>query len=105
MRRSGDVEEQLIGLTIRGVLVAAVGTALALSGESWLARPAGAIELAVAKKCLALTMEEYPRPKGYAAYKPGHPGTAKAREVYYRDCVAKDGNVAVAEPKQQDAGR
>jgi hypothetical protein len=30
-----------------------------------------AISLVVAKKCLELTMKEYP--KGYAAYKPGHP--------------------------------
>ena len=29
------------------------------------------------------------RPKGSAAYKPGHAGTAKAREEYYRACVAK----------------
>ena len=53
-----------------------------------------AISLVVAKKCLELTMKEYPRPKGYAAYKPGHPGTAKAREEYYRQCVANDGNLA-----------
>jgi hypothetical protein len=34
-------------------------------------------------------MQEYPRPPGYAAYKPGHAGTAKAREIYYRACIAK----------------
>jgi hypothetical protein len=34
-------------------------------------------------------MQQYPRPPGYAAYKPGHAGTAKAREIYYRACIAK----------------
>jgi len=53
------------------------------------ARPAGALSAALARQCLALTMQEYPRPKGYAAYKPGDPGTAKARESYYRACIAK----------------
>lgn len=90
----------MIRRNTRGVLVA-VGAATALtatapSGMSWPAGPALAIELAVAKKCLALTMKEYPRPKDYAAYKPGNPATARAREAYYRDCVAKDGNIAAA---------
>jgi hypothetical protein len=58
-----------------------------------------AISLVVAKKCLALTMQEYPRPKGYVAYKPGHAGTAKAREEYYRRCVANDGNIEAAPAK------
>jgi hypothetical protein len=56
-------------------------------------QPAMAISREVAKKCLELTMKEYPRPRGYVAYKPGDPGTAKAREDYYRNCVAKDGNI------------
>jgi hypothetical protein len=43
--------------------------------------------------------KEYPRPKSYAAYKPGHTGTAKAREDYYRNCVAKEGNIVAAEPR------
>jgi hypothetical protein len=58
-----------------------------------LVAPASAISLTVAKKCLSLTMQEYPRPKGYVAYKPGDAGTAKAREEYYRRCIAKDGNI------------
>jgi hypothetical protein len=66
---------------------------------AWSAGPAKALSLAVAKKCLELTMKEYPRPKSYAAYKPGHTGTAKAREDYYRNCVAKEGNIVTAEPR------
>jgi hypothetical protein len=68
---------------------------LVAAGLVWslLAGPATALSLAVAKKCLELTRKEYPRPKGYAAYKPGDPGTAKAREQYYRNCVAKEGSI------------
>jgi hypothetical protein len=58
-----------------------------------------ALQLAVAKKCLALTMQEYPRPRGYVVYRPGHTGTAKARQDYYRGCVAKE--LAGGEPKTE----
>jgi hypothetical protein len=61
--------------------------------------PAAALSEAVARKCLSLTMQEYPRPKGYTAYKPGPTGTARARQEYYRACVAKEGNVAGVERK------
>jgi hypothetical protein len=71
---------------LRPMLCAALAAALAASCLWGTAR---ALSAAVARKCLALTMQEYPRPKGYAAYKPGHAGTAKAREDYYRACVAK----------------
>jgi hypothetical protein len=71
-------------LRLLGLLVA--------GGLTW-APPALALSATLARKCLELTMKEYPRPKGYAAYKPGHPGTAKAREEYYRNCLAQDGMV------------
>jgi hypothetical protein len=76
----------LSGLKTLGLVVAG-GLAWGSSGG-----PAAALSVVVAKKCLELTMKEYPRPKGYAAYKAGHAGTAKAREDYYRQCVAKEGS-------------
>ena len=57
------------------------------------AEPSFPLSAELAKKCLQMTMEKYPRPKGYAAYKAGHAGTAKAREEYYRNCLAKDGKI------------
>jgi hypothetical protein len=59
--------------------------------------PAAALSEALARKCHALTMQEYPRPK-WVAYKPGNPAMARLREAYYRDCLAKDGNIAAAVP-------
>jgi hypothetical protein len=73
--------------------MAACGLALAVGLA---AGPAEALSLTVAKKCHALTMQEYPRPRDYAAYKPGNPGTARLREAYYRDCVAKETAAAPA---------
>jgi hypothetical protein len=73
-------------------------TQLAACGVLAAAGEAQALSLAVAKKCHALTMQEYPRPKDHAAYKPGNPGTARLREAHYRDCVAKETAAQPAAP-------
>ena len=75
-----------IGLVLFGAVTVGLGVASP-------AGPASALSLELAKKCLQLTMDKYPRPRGYAAYKPGHAGTARAREEFYRNCIAKEGNI------------
>jgi len=53
--------------------------------------PAAALSEALARKCHALTLEQFPRPKNWAAYKPGDPAVARLRQAYYRACLAKEG--------------
>jgi len=66
---------------------------LALSSFLLAIEPAGALSAELARKCLDRTLKEYPRPKGWVPYKAGHPGMALARQAYYRDCIAKEGNI------------
>ena len=67
--------------------------ALSLVAPLATTEPASGLSEALARKCLERTLKEYPRPKGYAAYKAGNPGVALARQAYYKDCLAKDGNI------------
>ena len=71
-----------------------LGFAILALGSFLLAvEPAGALSAELARKCLDRTLKEYPRPKGWVPYKAGHPGMALARQAYYRDCIAKEGNI------------
>jgi hypothetical protein len=53
--------------------------------------PAFALSEKLARKCHALTLLQFPRPKGWAAYKAGDPAIARMREAFYRACLIKEG--------------
>src|SRR5262249_24456367 len=69
-------------LSCSGVLMA---SAIALAPS-----PALSLSAETAKKCHILTLERYPRPKSWAAHKPGDPAVARQREAFYRACIAKE---------------
>jgi len=66
------------------VLTALGAAAFGFVGE------ASALNETVARKCLKITLEAIPRPKEWRPYKGGDPTAARAREAFYRDCVAKE---------------
>jgi hypothetical protein len=53
-------------------------------------QPAIGLSEALARKCLQLTLAAYPRPKNYTA---GDARTARLRQAFYQNCIAKGGEV------------
>ena len=61
---------------------------LAVAVLLWPPKPAGAITAELAKTCREKALKAYPRlPPGTKN------GNGKAQQDYWRDCVAKEGNV------------
>ena len=69
----------------RSKLVAALPALIALFGAQ---APAGAITAELAKKCRTMAVKEHPTPRIGTKT-----GEHKAQTVYFRDCVAKNGNM------------
>ena len=47
----------------------------------------------LARKCHQLTLAAYPRPKNYTVYQAGDSKTARLRQAFYQDCIAKGGEL------------